>query len=124
MFQVHFLRHIGRPTGTTGSNDVLERYEKRLGRPTTGQKEALQRACKEILAVRTWPEFFARVQTQVPSKPKLISMLEGAITNSGRKGYHHRSRSSGGRGFAGGGSSAAWRGETGRRGGHGGRGRW
>ena len=93
MFQVHFVSHIGQPPTTNnntrrGPAEVLEQYEKRLGRPTTAQKEELQMACKRILAVSTWTEFFERCQVPVPSKYRLVEMLEQAVINSYEKRYH------------------------------------
>jgi hypothetical protein len=41
MFQVYFMSRIGRPPNTKGPFDVLDRYEKRMGKPTTTQKEDL-----------------------------------------------------------------------------------
>jgi hypothetical protein len=89
MFQVYFLSCIGRPPSAKGPFDVLDRYEKRMGKPTTAQKEDLQRNAKEILAVTTWPQFFQRLRGPVPSKNRLVEILVQAVKNSERKGYHY-----------------------------------
>jgi hypothetical protein len=88
MFQAHFMGSVGRPAGTTGPDDVLAGYGRRLGRPTTAQKESLQEACRAILGVDSWVGFFERLQVPVPAKPRLIAMLKDAVGNSRRKGYH------------------------------------
>lgn len=88
MFQVHFLSHVGRPSNTKGPADVLAAYDRRLGYPTMKQKEDLQLACKSILQVNTWNEFFLRCQVPVPSETKLAEMLFQAVRNSHEKGYH------------------------------------
>lgn len=41
MFQVYFMKELGRPVGTSGPMDVLSQYNQRLGRPTTAAKEDL-----------------------------------------------------------------------------------
>ena len=88
MFQVYFMSTLGRPKDTKGPIDVLHRYNKRLGRPTTAAKEELQIACKEILAVATWEEFFKRCLVPVPPTNTLVSILKTAVMNSSMKGYH------------------------------------
>lgn len=88
MFQVYFMSTIGRPTGTKGPFDVLDRYEKRLGKPTAAQKEDLLKNAKEILAVETWVQFYQRLGGPVPPRYALIQMLKQAVVNSARKRYH------------------------------------
>jgi len=92
MFQVYFMSTIGRPSGTSGPFDVLARYEKRLGKPTTAQKEDLLKNAKEILAVNTWVQFFKRLGGPVPSCPRLVQILRQAVVNSANKGYHRPPR--------------------------------
>lgn len=88
MFQCYVLTHVGRPKGTKGPFDVLDLYEKRLGKPTTAHKKDLQNGAKEILEVQRWVQFFEKLGGQVPTKARLVEMLEEAITNSERRGYH------------------------------------
>ena len=85
MFQVHFLTCF---KGTGGPAQTLKQYNQRLGRPTTAQKEDLQTACKEILAVRNWTSVFQRIQHPVPERDALGVMLQQAVVNSRHKGYH------------------------------------
>mmetsp|Transcript_28826 Transcript_28826/g.32313 ORF Transcript_28826/g.32313 Transcript_28826/m.32313 type:complete len:679 (+) Transcript_28826:102-2138(+) len=92
MFQVHFMSTIGRPAGTSGPFDILDNYEKRLGKPTTAQKEDLLMNAKEILAVKTWNEFFLRLGGGAPTWQRLVGILKQAVENSKRKGYHKPSR--------------------------------
>merc|ERR1712183_1095073 len=88
MFQVYFMSTIGRPSGTSGPFDVLARYERRLGKPTTAQKEDLVKNAKEILAVNTWVQFFKRLGGPVPSCARVVQILRQAVVNSAKKGYH------------------------------------
>jgi hypothetical protein len=88
MFQVHFLSDVGRPSNSKGPADVLAAYDRRLGCPTTKQKEDLQIACKRILCVNSWREFFERCRVPVPPQQKLAEMLFQAVKNSCEKGYH------------------------------------
>lgn len=90
MFQVYFTKHLGRPAGTKGPDDVLKRYSQRLGRPTTAQKENLQQACKDILEVDTWTGFFERCDIPLPPREELVQILQQAVTNSLNNGYHKR----------------------------------
>jgi len=92
MFQVYFMSTIGRPSGTSGPLDVLARYEKRLGKPTTAQKEDLVKNAKEILAVNTWVQFFKRLGGPIPSRPRLVQILRQAVVNSANKRYHRPPR--------------------------------
>jgi len=50
MFQACFVSLIGRPSATRGPLDAMARRERQLGKPTTAQKEDLQRNAKAILA--------------------------------------------------------------------------
>lgn len=88
MFQVYFMSRIGRPENTAGPMDVLERYEKCMGKPTTAQKDDLQRNAKEILAVTTLSQFFQRLGGPIPLSGRLVEILCRAVANSKRKKYH------------------------------------
>ena len=90
MFQVHFLTQVARPEGRSPA-EVLESYKFSLGRPSDAVQGRLQGAAKAILAASYWPEFFARCQVPAPSPAALTRILEEAVGNSERKGYH-RSR--------------------------------
>mmetsp|Transcript_48843 Transcript_48843/g.147159 ORF Transcript_48843/g.147159 Transcript_48843/m.147159 type:complete len:701 (-) Transcript_48843:458-2560(-) len=90
MFQVHFIASIGRPVGMDCPSKVIARYEQNLGKPTTAQKEDLQSACKTILRVNNWPEFFERLGVPVPTKERLVEVLRTPVTNSEKKRYHKR----------------------------------
>jgi hypothetical protein len=87
----------GRPEGKNRTA-VLAAYNRALGRPTAQQRDALQKACKDIYKVQTWPELFKRINVMVPPNSFLATLLRDAIRNSAQKGYH--------RGRRGGGSSA------------------
>jgi hypothetical protein len=57
IFQVYFMSRLGRPPSARGPFDVLNGYERQLGKPTTAQKEDLQKRAKEILVVTRWSDF-------------------------------------------------------------------
>lgn len=88
MFQTLFMAKIGRPAGSQGPFSVLDRYNKQMGKPTTGQKEDLQKNAKEILAVVAWPQFFFRLGGPVPTAHRLVQIFKDAVNNSARKKYH------------------------------------
>jgi hypothetical protein len=54
MFQVYFLKNIGRPEGLT-QQQILQEYNKSYGRPNNKMKEQLHKTCKEVLEVAYWP---------------------------------------------------------------------
>ena len=54
MFQVYFLKNIGKPEGVS-QQEILEDYHKSYGMPNNKMKEQLFGACKEILQVKYWP---------------------------------------------------------------------
>jgi len=101
-FQIFFLNLVGRPAGTTGPEDVLAGYERRLGRPTSMQRSQLQGMAKHILELSTWTEFFVLVGANRPDSTTLHSLLIDAIASSAAKGYH-QPRVQSRRGGAGGG---------------------
>jgi len=106
MFQVAFLSLIGRPAGVS-AQDIITRYDNGLGTQGPGIRKQLQLQCQAICAVGTWPDFFRRVAVEVPSQVFLHDMLETAVVNSARKGYHRGSqpprRGNGGKGHGRGG---------------------
>ncbi|CAB9512106.1 conjugating enzyme E2 [Seminavis robusta] len=92
MFQTYFMSRIGRPAGAKGPLDVLDQYDRQMGKPTPEQKRDLQRTAKEILAVTTWPQFFRRLGGSVPPSARLVEILKEAVGHSARKRYHDPDR--------------------------------
>ncbi|CAB9502388.1 enzyme E2 2 [Seminavis robusta] len=88
MFQAYFMSRIGRPSNKRGPMEVLDQYERQMGKPTPKQKKDLQRNAKEILAVTTWSRFFQRLGGPIPSDARLADILKQAVANSLRKRYH------------------------------------
>ena len=87
MFHVYFLTNIARPDGRS-LNEVTSNYDLFFGRPTTQMKEDLQAHCKRVLAVQNWPDFFRLIGMKVPSPQNVTFVLNQAVVNSKRKGYH------------------------------------
>ena len=88
MFHVHFLTKIVRP-GKCSLSQVTSHYDLFLGRPTLQMKEDLQEHCKKILAVTSWPQFFAMIGMKPPSPAAVSFVLNQAVVNSKKKGYHN-----------------------------------
>eukprot|EP00028_Trichosphaerium_sp_Am-I-7-wt_P002981 CAMPEP_0168539752 /NCGR_PEP_ID=MMETSP0405-20121227/22031_1 /TAXON_ID=498012 /ORGANISM="Trichosphaerium sp, Strain Am-I-7 wt" /LENGTH=246 /DNA_ID=CAMNT_0008569407 /DNA_START=49 /DNA_END=789 /DNA_ORIENTATION=+ len=87
MFQVHFLDNYGRPANKS-LNQLLDDYNYRCGIPSNAMKESLWQACKEIMKVKTWPQFFKKIKVPTPTTNKLTIVLNDAIKNSKEKRYH------------------------------------
>ena len=85
MFQVCFLRLLGRPASAPWTQ-VLEGYNTCFGRPVAALRRQLHRSCQEILAVKSSSEFFDRLG--VPAPPELCAVLRCAIRDSEAAGYH------------------------------------
>jgi len=86
MFQSFFL---GSVASGGGAKSVLAHYCQQFGLPTTGQKEALFRAAREILQVNSWPSYYARLGLPCPRGPgEQASLLRDAMEESAYCGYH------------------------------------
>ena len=92
MFQVYFLNNIGCPPNTNPPS-ILASYNKSLGRPSKEKQLSLQQACKKILSISTYSEFFRFLNVPTPSDNYLMKLLKDAVINSSRKGYHQTRRS-------------------------------
>ena len=91
MFQVAFLRLIGRPAGTSGPGDVLSSYNRMYGRPSEEQKQAIFDVSKRIMSVNTWSGFFSALGLPQPNLQQFQGILKTAIEESAARGYHGRS---------------------------------
>lgn len=78
MFAVFFLEEVGRPPNTT-FRDIAARYDRSLGKPPLSEEE-LQREVLAIKAVKTWPDFFARIHVPFPGMEPLNNWLRKSIT--------------------------------------------
>lgn len=87
MFQAFFLRNIANPEGQ-GPEETLTRYGLQYGLPSVAQKEALFKAAHEILAVSTWPEYYARLG--LPCQAGALE-LRKTFVESAECGYHNPS---------------------------------
>jgi len=85
MFQVYFLRTIGRPMPW---QDVLARYNLTFGRPPTKVFRALHTTCKQILQIKSSAEYFDRLGVSPPTD--LCGVMRAAVRNSAWAGYHRR----------------------------------
>jgi len=89
MVQVSFLNLIGRPTGQT-IKQTLHYYNRSCGRPNEKMTNSIMLACKEVLEVSSWRQFFPRIGVPPLSAERVTSFLKEAIINSLNKGYHGR----------------------------------
>jgi len=91
MFQAYFLCNVARPAGESlGAS--LARYNRQFGQPTEPQKEGLVRACRGILKVSSWSEFYGAMGFETPSNEELAGELCEAVRQSHDCGYHGASR--------------------------------
>eukprot|EP00930_Biecheleria_cincta_P045339 TRINITY_DN31259_c0_g1_i1.p1 TRINITY_DN31259_c0_g1~~TRINITY_DN31259_c0_g1_i1.p1 ORF type:complete len:916 (-),score=177.15 TRINITY_DN31259_c0_g1_i1:198-2945(-) len=87
MFQAFFLSQIACPEGK-GPDAALARYGRQFGLPTEAQKESLFKAAKEILAVSTWPQYYAHLRLRCPSRQEQVERLRKSFQDSAFCGYH------------------------------------
>lgn len=87
MFQAYFLCNVARPSGESLSAS-LSRYNCQFGQATEPQSEGLMRACRGILKVRSWSEFYAAMGFEAPSDAELAQGLCDAVVESRELGYH------------------------------------
>jgi stress response protein SCP2 len=98
MFHCHFLVKVAprahalnsspSPGVVSASWDTHRPSDYYYGRPTLHLKESFRRHVQRILAVDTWPDFFAMARRQCPSPAQLTDLLKGAVHGSLKKGYH------------------------------------
>jgi hypothetical protein len=86
MFQVFFLRNVACPAGAT-PRQLLENYERRLGRPPPGTAMKLQTACKKILNELSWTSFLEQMGVCLTDSELCDALREGFRTSEER-GYH------------------------------------
>jgi stress response protein SCP2 len=72
-------------------DDCKDRYDTFQGRPPRHIRKEFHEAIQKILAFDSWPQFFQLAGIPIPGKPQLLSVLEKAVGNSLRKGYHSES---------------------------------
>ena len=88
MFHVYFLTKIARPNGRS-LKEVTSNYDLFYGRPTSQMKEDLQNYCKNVLDIDGWPGLFRMIGMNPPTPQSVTFVLNQAMVNSKRKGYHH-----------------------------------
>ena len=89
LFHSTFLRLLVKNGGSlTKLEDCKDRYDAFQGRPPKHLRTEFHNSIRNILAFDNWPQFFQLAGIPLPSKPQLLSVLEKAVGNSRRKGYH------------------------------------
>eukprot|EP01106_Pelomyxa_sp_JSP_P014952 TRINITY_DN4948_c0_g1_i1.p1 TRINITY_DN4948_c0_g1~~TRINITY_DN4948_c0_g1_i1.p1 ORF type:complete len:399 (+),score=78.60 TRINITY_DN4948_c0_g1_i1:126-1199(+) len=97
-FQVRYLLDVGRPPASPGVADAWGRLNALAGRPTAAMTTAFQQTVKRVQQLSSYPAWFAAMGMPVPTEPELVQMLESAVYNSARLGYHGRGGGGGGGG--------------------------
>jgi len=87
MFQVAFLKLVGRPAGKT-LGDILNGYRGSYGMPSQPAINKLHQTCKDIFAIQNWNEFYSALGLPTPSAEEITSALREAVRRSEAKGYH------------------------------------
>ena len=87
MFQVFFLRFVGKPKGST-LQSILSQYNNSYGHPQPGVPERLQVETKRIHNVKSWKDFYTRIGLPTPTEEKITKMLRESVIRSEQKGYH------------------------------------
>eukprot|EP01052_Picozoa_sp_SAG31_P008139 SAG31_NODE_403_length_16150_cov_12.566588_14_plen_265_part_00 len=100
-FTLHFLDIIERTKrsvrlGAVDGSDatlptllhVARCYDRRLGNPQPGTAADLQKAWREIVAIESWAEYYARIRLPCPSLSDLEVELHAAVAQSRIAGYH------------------------------------
>jgi Zinc finger C-x8-C-x5-C-x3-H type (and similar) len=87
MFHVVFLELVGRPTGKS-RKQIARDYDERHGMPTPAQRNLMQQACRRIVAVHTWAEFFEIIKVPMPAPAAHARWLRASVHRSIKLGYH------------------------------------
>jgi len=82
MFSVGFLGRLAKLTPAQ-----LDDFH---GNPTPWLRRSMRLHISRVMAVDSWPAFFALINVPLPSKAYMQSWLGRAVVNSEKKGYHKR----------------------------------
>lgn len=82
MFSVGFLARLAKLTPAQ-----LDDFH---GNPTPWLRRSMQLHIAKVMAVDSWPEFFALINVPLPSKAYMQSWISRAVSNSAKKGYHKK----------------------------------
>jgi hypothetical protein len=81
LFHIYFLKHVGRPEGMSG-DEVAQRYDDRLGRPSRKMRYEWQASCQKIKNIASFNEYFAAIDVPLKSRSELCAFLRDAIRTS------------------------------------------
>lgn len=89
MLHLYYLLHVARPPNMT-TEQTNEQYDALFGQPNARMKDEFESACKEIMAVSTFQEFFRYVG--LPNAPvttvDLTQFLNRTASKAFRRGYY------------------------------------
>jgi len=89
LFQLYFLKHIGRPPGKS-LDTIAKEYDATFGRPTNEMKQKFLDGVRQIAAVNTWESVFEWVGLECPAPEALATYLRECIPESLRREYHYK----------------------------------
>jgi len=89
MLHSYFLRNVTRPRNCS-REEVIHQYDVMFGQPSARMKDEFESACKEIMAISTFTEFFQWIgYADTPqSTSEMALLLRGTAAQSLRKEYH------------------------------------
>eukprot|EP01125_Pyxidicula_operculata_P013375 TRINITY_DN4433_c0_g1_i1.p1 TRINITY_DN4433_c0_g1~~TRINITY_DN4433_c0_g1_i1.p1 ORF type:complete len:632 (-),score=67.58 TRINITY_DN4433_c0_g1_i1:64-1959(-) len=91
LFHHYFLKYVARPPGISPSK-VKSMLDSRYGRPTYKMKDKLVEECKILLNLKTWGEFFSKLDITIPKEKTLSDWLYNCVKNSEQKNYHNEEK--------------------------------
>jgi hypothetical protein len=87
MFHAVFLGIVCRPAGTPLAT-VVQRHDVLYGIAPMAVQRRFKQAVADVLAVTTWPGFFACMHLPCPAPGDLAHKMDAARTVSAARGYH------------------------------------
>jgi len=82
MFSVGFLARLAKLTPAQ-----LDDFH---GKPTPWLRSSMRQHIAKVMAVESWPHFFALINVPLPSRAYMQRWLCRSVSNSEKKGYHRR----------------------------------
>lgn len=89
LFHAVFLKMLVQGGGSRSKlEDAKDRYDTFKGRPPLYMRRQFHQEVQAILHFDSWPQYFKIGTVPLPSKAWLLQVLERAVDNSIKKGYH------------------------------------
>ena len=85
-FQHWFIANVGKGTAS-GPEELVQRYDDRVGKPSRLQLDRIQEVSKSVLGLGRWSDFFHIIETNVAGPDQLHTILVNAMALSKKKKY-------------------------------------